>query len=142
MIIPLARWCLHPYGTCGDAPRVSGLITCYLLSQARKTARFAPLFLVLVFFLIGLRQAKIVDGDPCSVYNVFIIHNRSIRSGLTNLLNFPAPIVGEDHRLHKLQLTNNVPGVGVPPRVERYRPGEYPLSFPNCWSILDVHKSF
>ena len=47
-------------------------------------------FVRLFFILIGLRQAKVVDGGPCGVYKPITSKtiNRSIRSGLMNSLNF------------------------------------------------------
>lgn len=55
----------------------------------------------------------IVHGDPCATDNHLIIYDKSILTGLTGLLNAPAPISGEDHRLYKPQPTNGVPGFGV-----------------------------
>ena len=47
------------------------------------------------FFLIGLRQAKFVYGDPCGIYNRFINIRYNI-SGFKNLPNLPVPILGDD----------------------------------------------
>ena len=57
----------------------------------RKNRRASLSWRALVF-LVRLREAKVVDGDPCGMYNYFIRNTGTIRSWIMNLLNLLAPI--------------------------------------------------
>ena len=78
----------------------------------RKNRRASLSWRALVF-LVRLREAKVVDGDPCGMYNYFIRNTGTIRSWIMNLLNLLAPIGwGPPVSRTLARKINDVPGVG------------------------------
>ena len=106
------------------------LYVCILcLRQAQKIGRASRALCL----LLGLRQANIVEGDPCGICNYVIINNVSTGSWLMNLLNLVAPI-GWGPPASRIPAHKwCAPELGFPHRAGRYRPGRSPFLSPVCW---------